>query len=242
MKERNDSVVIGPSNGWLYARNIFSLKKHKEFLKRAGANAIEFCETEDERRVESLFNDEEFGEFRHISLHLSDYDDSQPEFSQISLVKKVFERRRPIACLIHPLRIPESYLEALVNQGIPIVIENMDKNKNSGYVLKELELLLRNFGLKFVLDIQHAFEHDPTMKYAMDLFQMAGNKLVYFHVSGETKDNNHVLVNRSENCKAITDFLGAVFSEINVPIILEGEYTTADEVSQEIEFLKSEII
>lgn len=242
MKEKNDLIVIGPSNGWLYAKNIFSLEKHAELLKRAKANAVELSLSNDNQKIKSLLSNEEIGEFQYLSLHLLDYDNSQSELSQISLIKKVFERRRPTACLIHPLRIPESYLEALASQGIPIVIENMDKDKDLGYCLEELEGLLQRFQIGFVLDVQHAYEHDSTMKYALDLFQMARDKLTYFHVSGETKDNHHVLVNKSENRKAITDFLSAAFSEIHAPIILEGEYTTADEVSQEINFLKSELI
>ena len=234
-------IVIGPSNGWLYAKDIFSLRKHREFLKKAGANAIEFCGTEDDRRKESLLSDEEIGELRHVSLHLPDYKSSKSINDQVSSIRKIVRRRKPRHCLIHPLKIPSDYWEALANRNIPVVIENMDKREFSGYDLKELEGLLKDFELGFVLDVQHAFEHDPSMNYALDLFKMAGNKLVYLHVSGETENNNHALVHQSRNCEAIVNFLGTIFFEIQLPIILEGEYSTTEQLSREINFLKSEL-
>jgi len=235
------AIVIGPSNGWLYAKDIFSLREQEKFFKKTGANAIELCGSKDSRRVDSLLSSEEFGGFCHISLHLSDYDKSESLHEQVSLIEKIFKRRKPRYCLIHPLGVPQRYWEALAAKNIPIVIENMDKNKNSGHDLKELEGLLQDFEVGFVLDVQHAFEHDSTMKYAFDLFQMARSKLVYFHVSGETENNIHALVQQSRNCDTIVSFLGTVFYEIQVPIILEGEYTTPEEVDQEINFLKSEL-
>lgn len=234
-------IVIGPSNGWLYAKDIFSLRKHREFLKKAGANAIEFCGTEDDRRKESLLSDEEIGELRHVSLHLPDYKSSKSINDQVSSIRKIVRRRKPRHCLIHPLKIPSDYWEALANRNIPVVIENMDKREFSGYDLKELEGLLKDFELGFVLDVQHAFEHDSSMNYALDLFKMAGNKLVYLHVSGETENNNHALVHQSRNCEAIVNFLGTIFFEIQLPIILEGEYSATEQLSREINFLKSEL-
>ena len=151
---RMKEIVIGPSNGWLYAKDIFSLRKHREFLKKAGANAIEFCGTEDDRRKESLLSDEEIGELRHVSLHLPDYKSSKSINDQVSSIRKIVRRRKPRHCLIHPLKIPSDYWEALANRNIPVVIENMDKRKFSGYDLKELEGLLKDFELGFVLDVQ----------------------------------------------------------------------------------------
>lgn len=234
-------LVIGPSNGWLFANGIFSLRQQGKFLRRAGATAVEFCGTDDSRRKESLLSDEEPGEFQHVSLHLSDYDKSKPMLMQLSVAEKIVKRRNPVSCLIHPLEVPPEYWESLIARDIPVSIENMDKNKKSGYELKELKGLLTDFGLEFVLDVQHAFEHDSTMEYALDLFLTTKRRLVYLHVSGETENNNHALVHQSRNREAIIGFLGTVFSEVNVPIVLEGEYKNSYDVRREIKFLKQEL-
>lgn len=241
MKRDSTLIVIGPSTGWLYARDIFSLTQQGRFLKETKANAVELSGREDSRRVESLLSDEELGEFCHVSFHLPDYTGSKLLAEQVSLVEKIVKRRNPMHCLVHPSGVPLRYLEALTVRNIPLVIENMDGKKNSGYDIKELEGLLRNFKLGFVFDVQHAFEHDSTMEYAFDLFQMAKRKLAYFHVSGETENSNHALVCRSRNCEAIIGFLGTIFSETHVPVILEGEYTTPEEINQEINFLTSKL-
>lgn len=234
-------IAIGPSNGWLYANRIFSLKQQGKFLRKAGATAVEFCGTDTGGRRESLLSSEEIGKFQHVSLHLSDYNESKALIHQVSIVEEIVKRREPVSCLIHPLDVPPKYLEALIARHIPVSIENMDKNKKSGYLLKELENLLTDFGLGFVFDVQHAFEHDPAMEYAFDLFQMARDKLVYFHVSGETENNNHALVCQSTNRKTIVNFLSRVFSKMPASIILEGEYKRFYELKEEIEFLKQEL-
>jgi len=234
-------MIIGPSNGWLYAQNNFSLREQGKFLREAGVNAVEFCGTNSDQRIKFLLSDEELSEFRHISLHLSDYDKLRSLADQISLAEEIIKRRKVMHCLIHPLEVPVGYWEASAVRKIPLAIENIDKNKSSSYDLKELERLLTDFNLKFVLDVQHAFEHDPTMEYAWDLFQMAKNRLVYFHVSGETEDNHHILVCQSRNRNTIIDFLGKVFPETYLPIILEGEYVFPEQIREEISFLKSEL-
>lgn len=238
---KDSKIIIGPSNGWLYARNIFSLNQQEKFLKSAEASAIELCLSDDNRRIDAVFSGKKLKGFSHLSVHLPDYSSSRPLAEQISLAEKIRKKHKPKSFLVHPLNVLPRYWETLINRNIPVAIENMDKNKKTGYVLRELDELLSDFGLSFVLDVQHAYEHDSTMKYAFDLFQMARSRLVYFHVSGETENNNHVLVHQSRNCEKIVSFLGMVFSEIQLPLILEGEYANSEELRREIEFLKSEL-
>lgn len=236
--ERDDTgIVIGPSNGWLYAKDIFSISEQNKFLKKAGANAVEVCLSDDKRRLRCLLGVEKFDRFSYLSVHLPDYSDSRPIKEQISLTESIMKKHKPKMFLIHPLKVAPKYWEGLIKSNIPIAIENMDKNKDSGYDLKELEQLLTDFNLRFILDVQHAYEHDPSMKYAEDLFWMAKAKLTHFHVSGETADNNHVLVHRSKNRKVIVSFLSMIF-ETEVPIILEGEYRTEKDLQEEIRYLK----
>ncbi|TSC91437.1 MAG: hypothetical protein CEN90_566 [Parcubacteria group bacterium Licking1014_17] len=128
----------------------------------------------------------------------------------------------------------------MISGGIPLAIENMDSRKDSGFNLSELEKLV-SIGCRFVLDVQHAYEHDHEMGYAADLLELLKNQLAHLHVSGETGDNIHSLVCKATNTRRIVEFVGRVLSVKNVPLILEGEYATSDELKQEIEFLKREL-
>ena len=103
---------------------------------------------------------------------------------------------------------------------------------------------MEKYNFDFVLDAQHAFEHDPTMKYALDLFNMGKNRLKYLHISGETEGegNNHILLDKSRNAKQIISFLDKVMSERESPIILEGEYRAPEEVAEEIDFIRNQLM
>ncbi len=243
------NLVIGPSTGWLYAKEIFSLTQQAAFLKTTGANAVEVClarwESEDKRML-SLKADRAFGAktFIHRSLHLPDVCGLKPEL-QIATAKKAVALCGATTAVTHPLKVGGEYpvesYERMIAAGIPLAIENMDRRKDSGFNLAELEVLVASTRCKFVLDVQHAYEHDLGMKYATDLLESLKSHLTHLHVSGETKDNIHSLVHKATNTKTIVEFVGRVLAAKNVPLILEGEYTTFEEIKREIEFLTGEL-
>lgn len=239
-----NQLIVGPSNGWLYPAGIFPLGQQQELLKRAGANAIELCPT-DARRILSLRRASELRGFDFVSLHLPDYSSFQQssEGKLLRGIEAIVERHKPAFCLIHPLEVAADFFDTLSSKGIRVAIENMDRAKTSGHKLKELLVLLQKFKLKFVLDLQHAFEWDPTMEYAWDLLQMAGEALSYFHVSGESADSNHVLVHKAKNRKTILDFLGRAndYLECLPALVLEGEHAGLEELRREITFLRKEL-
>lgn len=238
--EIKDVLLIGPSNGWMFAQKIYDLSEHQKLLNESGANATELIMwLGEEERQKTLLSGKMNVSF--VSVHLDDYYPDRPLDEQVSIVKTIFGKHQAVAGVMHPLNIPEFYLEALVTEGISIAIENMDKNKPCGYAIKELRDLIEKHGLKFVLDLQHAFEHDLDMNYAWDLFQMASLNTIYLHVSGQSEKTIYSLVHLADNASAIVHFLGKVFSERKLPIILEGQYTTALEVKTEIRFLKKEL-
>jgi len=110
---------------------------------------------------------------------------------------------------------------------------NADKKQKGlgGCDIEELEELVQNSDLDFVFDVQHAYEHDSSMKdYAQRLWDMmiSSGKLVHLHASGETRENktqvnNHSLVHESTNSEVIVDFLTRNYQAYPAPIILEGQ-------------------
>lgn len=260
-----EKLVIGPSTGWMYANNINLLLHQKTILEKAGANAVEFCLGDNlehsDLRVMSLLNRERFPfiferdwqpKRYYGSIHLPSYQPSNDRKAQAKTARQIASRQGALIMLIHPLRCngeyPVGYYEQLNPEDyqgarIRLAIENMDKNKPDGFLLSELENLVQDYDLAFVLDVQHAFEHDISMAYANDLFEAmySHRRLAHLHVSGEAKGSNHCLLHRAENASAIVEFLGKVFSATNVPIILEGEYKNVEELGTEIEFITKEI-
>lgn len=245
-------LVIAPSTGWLYAKGIYETHEQEKILLAAGANGFEFCmygwDDSDGRmsawRKEFLDASKFAQQFAaHRSLHLPDVNNEAIK-RQIAITQECRNIIGAVVCLTHPLKVKGEYpwacYEKMLNSGIPLAMENMDKQKDSGYILTELEVLA-HFGLCFVLDVQHAFEHDQTMQYALHLFHSLQDKIAHFHVSGETNDSNHALLHKARNAKQIIDFLGTVLSNKKFPLIIEGKYNNAEELKQEIEFLRQEL-
>jgi len=241
-----EKLIIGPSTGWLYAIEIYNLAEQEEFAKKAGANCVEMCTASiPERMAGLLLNPEMFREFDFKSAHL-DYDpkSSLSLDEQVNFAKLAREQQRISAAVIHPVNIPQEYWEKIAKLEIPFAfgIENMDRNKPEGFKINDLERLLSIYSLGFVLDVQHAYEHDPAMGYAQELLEMGKNRLTHLHVSGETPYNNHSLVYHATNKRQILDFTKRILDVKNVPIILEGEYRDGTELTREINFLKKELV
>jgi hypothetical protein len=79
------------------------------------------------------------------------------------------------------------------------------------------------------------------MDLAWDYFDTFRKFITHFHVSGELGDNNHARVCVAENSQPIIGFLKEALSSLNLPLILEGEFSTAAELSEEIGYLQREL-
>lgn len=237
-----NKMIIGPSTGYLYMNGVLSVKNHNKILKEARANCFEINLGPNLlERIRFLQAPEEFGDFNYRALHL-DYDSNLALEEQLALIKDLVNRYKINTAVVHPDVVTEEYYQKAVLHKIPLATENMDKAKTKGFLLSELEKIITTYQLGFVLDVQHAYEHDHEMRYAKDLFDLTLNSLTHLHVSGETEKNVHSLVHRAKNASKIIDFTSQILSKINVPIILEGEYKNSEELKKEIDFLKKELI
>jgi len=245
-------LIIGPSNGWFYAQELYDVKSQIEALKNLGVEAMEVVlgswgTEEIDRRIASLDDVVIVNKFPFLSIHAPDYSESIPPRRQVLKLAELTANHMPDAVVIHPLRVgkeyPFDYYESLVTAGIPLAIENTDKEKQSGFLLNELEEMVLELNLKFVLDVQHAYEHDSSMQYAKHLFEALGDKISHFHVSGEKLGNHHSLLCKATNFLAILTFLQWAYDQMEkpLPMILEGEYRATQDIEAEITLLRSNI-
>jgi len=258
-------LAIGPSNGWIYASKTYDVKEHNKILKTVRARAVELALVfPEEARIQALRQEEVFTMWlEYVSLHLPDYNPNQPVEAQVALASEMVGLHGAAVALMHPSsrvkavdgvpleqqiaesRAPNSFYVAMKQAGVPLAIENMDKDKLSGYNIDELYMNCGLHDLAFVLDVQHAFEHDHDMGYAKELLDLMEDRLVHLHVSGATakdvQDRNHQLVHKSDNREAIVRFTHGLLQRKNVPIILEGRYADKKELKEEIKFLEREL-
>lgn len=247
----NKKIIIGPGTGWLYSENIYCLQRQKEIIEKSGASAVEinffgwYKDIENLKRMQSLKDGKPFNPavFLHRSVHIPTFD-GRDLGGEIKMVKQIFLFSDFDFVVTHPIKVGGSYPNELyrkiIENGFALAIENMDSKKDSGFDIEELKELLKTVSY-FVLDVQHAYEHDPSMGYALDLFEAVKKQLVYLHVSGQTDNNCHALIHQATNRNEILSFLQKIFFEVQIPIILEGKYETSEDLRKEIRFLTKEL-
>lgn len=237
-------LLIGPSIGWLYGAGIKLVTEQEELISKTGANCLEIplngWDKEDERVVS--LSEGTFGDFPYKSLHLPTIIDTMPN---IAVALDIIDRYKINTTLTHPQKVgfdyPMAIYETMRRKQILLSVENMDKAKDSGFAINDLLWITDYCDLGFVLDVQHAYERDPSMIYASELFEALKDRLTHFHVSGETADNIHSLLYKATNADAIINFLGKVLKTNRAPLILEGEYSSSEELEREILFIIQEL-
>lgn len=132
-------------------------------------------------------------------------------------------RKLPVDHVVfHPDGVED--LGALERRDVPLVMENMDKDKETGLFPDEFRAYNQEHGFGYVLDAQHVYEHDPGMALGEQFLEVMGERLRYAHVSGETRTSNHAPLRTSDNAEVILGFV----ARIDVPVILEGVFSSEE--------------
>ncbi len=234
-------MIISPSTGYLYVKGIYDLPRQLDFVRDSGANGLEIAlNIYSDDRLNGLSQGGNFGCMEYCSLHLPNKSED-PDFKhQLSRIRRKVKTDKVNGIVLHPSDNLEDYLKELMEFQLPIGVENLDSTNSAALSKPEfLDFLMQKYGFMFVFDVQHAYGHDPSMRYARELLNMADGRLMHLHLSGQNGDNGHSLVNSASNRDIIMDFLGEVVSKKDVPIIIEGKYSTAEELKKEIEFVRT---
>lgn len=234
---------IGFSTGYLNHKLKIPLKEVITLCLNVGANATELsCMSHEE--LTELELDEELiktlNNFDYVSIHAPS---KGITYAKNKITREVMEKlnfltkKLPIkSIVVHPSVIEDFF--ALEQTNLPIIIENMDKRHEKYTTPQHFQELKEKHHLGFVLDLQHAFEHDPTMRLCKELIEVMGDNLKEMHVSGYNKEQKHAPVHLSDNKEAISKILKL---KPEIPIILEGCISDSLEETarEEINYIKS---
>ncbi len=232
---------IGFGTGNLYKRG-YSLKETAKLYKDFGADAIEISLQHWE--LLKLEVDEELkefiGSFDYVSLHAPCHNLSYGKNKQtkelISKINYLSKKLNIRSIVVHPSIVEDFY--ALKKLKSQVLIENMDKRHERFTKPKQFKEFMGDYDFGFVLDVQHSFEHDSTMKLTKELIKIMGDRLKEIHLSGCVSKYKHFPVHISKNRKALEKFLKL---KIKKPIILEG-YLPEEipkTAKREIEYVRS---
>ena len=216
----------GFSTGCLY-REKWSLEDKVKFYRQFGADNLEISFL-GYREILGFEPSKELaglaGAFRRVSIHApaKGFTYGRNNISGAVLEKLfILTSRISVSDIVaHPENIDD--FSILEKTGLPFIIENMDKRKDKWTTPKEFEQLARDYPFGFLLDTQHTFEHDPSMKLGFEFLDVFGDRLRQMHVSGYAAYEPHYPLHRASNRYAVSKFLAMAPV---VPKIAEGVLT-----------------
>lgn len=230
MASKNKELIIGFSTGCLYKTQQTISARMIDFFRKIGCNAIELnCPDKTDLKTILEFTKKDFTGFKHISVHSPRL--SGKDASEILDILETIHKNICLDCvIIHPDEIAD--IKALSKRTFPIGIENMDSRKKFGKTKEELESLFKdhpNFG--FVLDVNHVYTNDPSMKLSHELSEAFGKKTMQSHLSGFV--HSHDPLSKTHQ----TIIIDAVPK--NTPIIIESVCNDEEEATKEFKYLKT---
>lgn len=151
-------------------------------------------------------------------------------------IRTLLNSTEPRSVVYHPTNQLNGSVVSQLGSSVPSV-ENLDSEYGESETLKQLHEYIGYFG--FTLDVQHAYEHDPTMEYGLRLLDEYGSHLTQLHVSGGTETQKHALLHQADNQKKVSALVVLACERYpNLPLVIEGEYESFDEVEKEVEWLE----
>ncbi len=233
---------VGFSTGCL-CKTPVGIEQKIRVYRDAGATALEIMlfrppEVRDLQVTPAL--EQLCASFNRVSLHAPPRD---MHYGPNPLCEEVLDKIRHIrskidlhSIIVHPELVDDyDYLAA---SGLPIAIENMDRRKQIGIHPDYFRWLGRHYDFKYCMDLQHVWEHDPSMKLAEEFRDVMGERLAEMHVSGCTDFELHHPTYVAMNKDAIAKALAL---KIPVPKIMEGvlSHMPANSVKEELDFVRS---
>lgn len=179
---------IGFTTGSLYRSDI-PFDERIRLYDSLGADAIELSFATPSQLFDynlSKQSKQDIKKFASISIHAPwkevryNSDSKTPEI--INKLRELCNQLPVEGLVLHPDTIDD--FEILDQSGLPFLLENMDRRKSYGTHPEQFRELKRKYNFGFVLDVEHAYEHDSSMKLARELIEAMGDRLKHMHVSG----------------------------------------------------------
>lgn len=222
-------MILGLSTGLL--RRVLSYEEIISFFKEIGCDAIELAPEHWSLADESLLKD-----FKYISAHLQadfKYTDNDTTHRELKLLEKKNLEIGFKCVVIHPTAVSD--WNVLKDYKLPWAVENMDIVNTVGITPEEILTFSTEANCDVVLDLNHCFTHDRTMKLADKFYEILGEKIIELHLSGyeDSADGKgrHLPLYLTKQ----TEILEKIK---NIPIILEGSIQTKESVREEFKYLK----
>ncbi|MBI1866673.1 MAG: hypothetical protein HYS02_02820 [Candidatus Staskawiczbacteria bacterium] len=221
---------IGFSTGALY--KYFTVKESLNFLQKSEYRVVELNFINIENIKKGLLDEItkcDIENFEYVSLHAPVFPygrtkDTEFIFDKIQKLNKI---RELDIVIFHPNTVQD--FNVFKNTPFPVAFENMDCRKKYFKIPEEIISVLSDEKFKIILDVNHVYTNDNTMRLASYFYEKLGNKIVQTHLSGY-EDHHDALYKTKQNIiiKSIQNPL--------CPIIIES-VISPDETEKEMDYI-----
>jgi hypothetical protein len=162
-------------------------------------------------------------------LHLPTRFADEEMKDNLPLIKQISDKFNLDSIVVHTDRITNWNI--LAESNLPIAIENMDHQKDSGKTVADIANILDKYDFKFVLDVNHCFVNDASLKLVDDFLDNFEDRLAEIHLSGfEILHDPLFKTNQKEFVEKI--------AHLDTPIIIESPLHNTEEARQELNYVK----
>jgi hypothetical protein len=182
-----NNIKLGFSTGTLYKD--LETKEAISAIKISGCRVIELGFVKADRfftnqleRIKKF----DLEEFEYVSFHAPkfNYENSEETKNIFWKISKFHKTVRQLDLVVfHPDTVKDFSIFDKVD--FLVGFENMDNRKEFCRTVDDIKLILsKNSKFKLVLDVNHAWTNDPTMKLTEDFYKRLGDKITQIHLSG----------------------------------------------------------
>lgn len=156
------------------------------------------------------------------------YQQDKTTFEILKSIEDFVKKYQVQAVVIHPDRVKD--WSVFGNYKIPIGIENMDSKKSEGRTMGDLENYFNQIDAGLVMDVNHLYTNDKTLKLFDELYSKFQNKTKHFHLSGFVEYHEPLFQTKQ------TEIIDLVKNK-NISIIIESVCETLEDYETEYKYV-----
>lgn len=227
--------IIGFNSGVLYHTCHPISKEMLEIIRNTGANAVElgYSTTDRSNQLKNL-EISDFQGFSYVSIHAPsnfNYGKNKETEETLNLIQESHKKFNFSVVVIHPNLVSD--WNVFNNYDLPFAIENMDHRKKFGRTVEDIKKVFQNNKhLKFVLDLNHCYSNDKTLKLASDFYEKFQDRLCEIHISGFLEYHEPLFQTKQ-------DKIIKALPKKEVPIIIESVCKNETELKNESDYIKT---
>jgi len=147
------------------------------------------------------------------------------------IVKKV----NPEVLLFHPDTVTD-FTWLYKRYGNLIAFENMDKEKDFGKTVKDLEIVFKKCPkAKWVFDLNHIYTNDKSMRSTGKFYTSFSNRLCHYHLSSFGGFHDCF-------CHTHEDIIFEGLTDFSKPVVHEGGVIEKELIKEESEYIKKYLV